>query len=129
MAEATIYYNILPHPTESEFVRKLWREYYRQDNGFIINDIMLKPGQFRRYWRKLPIVESIDPNISNESNLEALFEKYNDYNTNPCTQDELKERGIRHTSMVIGDIIRIKNNYYMVAGVGFRKIRWITSTH
>lgn len=67
-------------------------------------------------------------NLNNENEImdyiENLFFTFNSDNnplSSPNIQKKLKEFN-SHTSMSMGDIVQINNDYYMVAGVGFNKI-------
>ena len=121
--KATIYYNLLGHPGESAFARKMWRATHTEDQIIQITDT-----QFKKHWKKLPKKEIVKKDITKrEEILEGLFNKYNMYATNPYSnendpgQKTLKRLKIRHTSMMIGDIIEIDNTYYIVATDGFLK--------
>jgi len=124
-AKAIIYYNNTPHPSDSSYWGKKYQELYNESSL----PIFFKRKFFNQYWKKLPIEENIDntkfPISANE--LERLFEKYN-LSDNPYMnkkgQQTLKRLGLRHTSMSVGDVIQIGGDFYIVAMIGFRKIKW-----
>ena len=59
-----------------------------------------------------------------ESFLDMIFSRFND-ESNPLStkecQEKIKEKN-SHTSMTVGDIIKIDNEYYIVASMGFKKL-------
>ncbi|QKF94520.1 hypothetical protein QKU48_gp1062 [Fadolivirus algeromassiliense] len=67
-------------------------------------------------------------NIDNEESLhkylEELFSLFNS-EQNPLSTTDLQEKikiNKLHTSMSMGDVVKIMNNYYFVSGFGFKKI-------
>lgn len=121
--KATIYYNMLGHPGESAFARKMWKATHVEGQKVQITDT-----QFKKHWKKLPIKERVSKDIKKrEEVLEVLFSKYNMYATNPYSnendpgQKTLKRLKVRHTTMMIGDVIEIDNSYYIVTTDGFLK--------
>lgn len=127
MKPVYIFYAENPHPTEN----KEWGDVYRKVHFVTEQDKIALPISYRRkYWKKLPVDEEIDGNLPIESQLETLYLKYNNNNFNPLSsendpgQTKLKEAGIRHTSMSVGDILRVECQDYIVSGRGFKKIEW-----
>jgi hypothetical protein len=121
MRKATIYYNRLPHPMENDY----WNKKYNDVHFSEKDTVTLKIGFFRHYWRKMPIKEEVDTLNLNES-LEKIFAKYNQYDKNPYSSENngqhiIKEKDVLHTSMMVGDVIKVKD-YYIVASVGFKKL-------
>ena len=120
--KATIYYNMLPHPTENKFSHDMWFA-VRKDDIVKISNI-----QFKKYWKRLPVKEIIKKNKIIRIGLEKIFYKYNNYSMNPYSdyndpgQSMIKELGVRHTSMMIGDIIEFDNIYYITTSEGFSKV-------
>ncbi len=121
--KAEIYYGDLPpHPSETH-----WHELVTE---ILLGDtsVAMPIGFFRTYYRKLPIVEEIEDRSRGR---EKLFSKYNQSATNPYSSDNdpgqtmLHQAGARHTSMLVGDVIRIHKIYYMVGATGFRRVRFI----
>lgn len=113
--KARIFYASTPYPTTDK---------YWGDES--IKEIGLSKEFFNEHWKELPIAETI--NDDSESSLESLFAKYNDYDANPLShqnggQGIVKQLGV-HTSMSIEDIIEVGGIFYMVFGVGFKRIVW-----
>lgn len=66
-------------------------------------------------------------NKSTYNVLDAIFDMFN-RESNPLSTDAGQERirtmNASHTSMSVGDIIKIRKTCYMVAGEGFKKLKW-----
>lgn len=83
----------------------------------------LNKESFKEEYVKLPKNES-------ETDLEEIYTKYNQYSTNPYSEENdegqktIKSLGLHHTSMSVGDIIKTPKGYYAVANFGFKKIKW-----
>ena len=111
----TIYYAVYPHPRDDEVWGKFHYKYYFDEAS---TPITISKAFFNKYWKKVPILEKM-------KDKEGIFAKYN-MDSNPLgtreKQRALKERGIRHTSMSVFDIVKVNGVPYMVAGVGFRKV-------
>lgn len=84
---------------------------------------------FNKYYKKVhDNIVSADVDLNDEesihSHLQKLFELYNS-NVNPLSdkknQDSLVKNEM-HTSMSVGDIIKIKESYYAACMRGFSKI-------
>ena len=118
-------------------------------------------GEIEEHWQELPewVVENLaEDGMNFLSPLEEIYRRMNNYNTNPLAveyhhknrdeglnlepfcapensrtgQEWLKENGIGHTSMSVGDIIvvnhpslEIENGYYYCMSIGFDKIHSI----
>jgi len=122
MVQATIYYVDMPHPSESKFAEKYWSVlHYDKD----IKIVYVSKAQFKKYWQKMPYKE----NIKSYKDLDQLWHKYNIYRTNPCSSDNdpgqvtLKKLGVRHTSMSIGDVVKIGTIYYIAVSYGWAKLK------
>jgi len=126
MKEATIYYSKTPHPSHGS---KYWEGRYSAMHHGKGKIITLKENFFRTYWRKMPIKEMVNENKL-DSSLETIFAKYNDYSTNPYSSENngqriIKEKGVHHTSMSVEDVVKVGKTYYVVAGLGFKKLKLI----
>ena len=82
-------------------------------------------------WHKLQgnymLVDAFSLNDEHGDNgqiLHNIFEKYNDDDANPLSnkQEFIKEHNL-HTSMSVTDVIHLDNDYYMVSGSGFEKMK------
>ena len=123
MRKATIYYNVTPHPMENKYWAKKSLEISFGEES---NTVNLKKGFFTRYWRIMPIKEEVDE-FNLMQSLEDVYAKYNNYDANPYSaqnggQQVLKEIGVNHTSMMVGDVIKVGEEYYVVSGFGFKKL-------
>lgn len=57
--------------------------------------------------------------------LEGLFMRFNSED-NPLSASEYQKKikkFLSHTSMSVGDVVQIDDDYYVVAGVGFKKLK------
>lgn len=138
--KAEIFYQVLPHTSEAnEEVKKLYWVMMGYGDKNKAN-VVIKKGLWATYWRRLPLTEDIDTNIPINQELERIFAKYNtdgnpyyakqsnwedvihyDWRNDP-KQIMLRESGARHTSMSVGDVIKVDGTYYRVASAGFQKI-------
>jgi len=118
MKKAKIFYytNKLPHPSTNKIWGKIYNEIHFNSDT---KPVSIPIGFFKRYWRVLPIQE----NITSTSDIEEIFTKYNINNpyANPEGQRIIKEYNT-HTSMSVGDIIKVGSRYYIIAGEGFKKV-------
>ena len=85
-------------------------------------------AEFKRDWKKLPISIPYYKMLSLDENLSSVFEIMN--TRNPMGTPE-KQRWIRknlqphpHTSMSVGDVVKVNKKYYLVLDVGWKKMRW-----
>lgn len=69
--------------------------------------------------------EPLNINMDNDNILNDLFELFNSETENPLSsieyQNKIKQYHT-HTSMSVGDIIKLNNDYYVVAIRGFTKL-------
>jgi len=114
-----IFYNVLPHPSVAQ-----GDLYYKIQFGE--RKTMNMPiGVFKTYWRKMPEKEILTTEPLSYQ-FERLFGKYNSYKFNPLSnhndpgQKKVKKSGAKHTSMMVGDIFKVKGKYYIVSSVGFK---------
>ena len=59
--------------------------------------------------------------------LEGLWEKYNigkNKLTTPAGQQLIRQKGVRHTSMSIGDMVKIGNKTYVASSIGWTPVRF-----
>lgn len=115
-AEIFYYTNEIPHPAENKYWGSIYKIiHYREEPS----PFSIKVGFFKRYWRKLPVKED----IHSINDFELIFKKYNLNNPYSSVDGQriIKEYKT-HTSMSIGDVIKVNNTYYMVSNLGFRKL-------
>jgi len=124
MVKAEILYANLDHPSVGS---KLNKKMYEQIHLVQPRLLVMPIGYYRKHYNKLPLKEDINTNLPIMPQLEKLFHKYNadsnpyDYYNTPG-QDALKQIGVRHTSMSIGDIIKVGKNRYIVLSRGFGNV-------
>lgn len=110
------YAKSMPHPGTPE-VPNWW---YRELHYGLQKTLPLKKSFFRNNWRQVGTSNSKDP--------EELFVMYNRDYTNPLAtsqgQQLIRSLGVRHTSMSVGDIVKVRNFYYIAAGEGFKRVVW-----
>lgn len=127
MKQATIYYYIdfdprIPNLKDIYDTVRLGR---KTGHGIV----RVKKGVWTQNWRMLPKKESVSANL--KLSFEKLFAEYNNYKVNPYSsendvgQTTLKKLGLDHTSMSVGDVIRVDNRYWMVADTGFKMIKFV----
>ena len=118
-----IFYARLPNPATNKTIGKLWNKMHFQN----VETITIPEGVFRTYWRLMPNKE-IQTKEPFFYQFERLFKKYNSHR-NPYGsymdpgQPTLKQVGVRHTSMSVGDMFKVDGQYWMVGGVGFIRVR------
>lgn len=86
-------------------------------------------NDFKKDWKKLPISIPYYKRMSLNENLNNTFKILNTIG-NPMETPE-NQRWIRknlhphpHTSMSVGDIVKINKKYYIVLGIGWKKMKW-----
>ena len=130
MKQAEIYYVDLPHPSES----KIADDMYFLIHGCNRDEIKLLPIKysfFAKHWKKLPKKEQVTEEEVRDKEFDRLFAKYNHYDTNPYSSDNdpgqkiLKRLNLHHTSMSIGDMIKVGNKFFIVASIGWRQIKQV----
>lgn len=120
MNKVKIYYNELPHPGVDKFAADLHPKiHYDQPR-----QITITKAEFKKYWVLLPKTELIsDKNIKDK-----IFYKYNRYSQNPYSDENdpgqsiLKGLDVRHTTMMIGDVMKVNNIHYIVTIDGFARL-------
>jgi len=58
--------------------------------------------------------------------LDKVFKLMNQDNTNPMTRPEMQEwirKNTTHTSMSVGDVIKVDNKYYVCKDIGWKEIK------
>jgi hypothetical protein len=126
MKQATIYYYVEFDPRISSL--KNIYDSIRFGNKAKYSSVSIKKGTWKRNWRMLPKKEKVSANL--KLSFEKLFEKYNNYTRNPYSSENdigqitLKKLGLDHTSMSVGDVIKVDNKYWMVADTGFSRIKF-----
>lgn len=124
--EARTYYSKTPHPS---YGGDYWADRYKAIHWGNAKTITLKENFFRKYWRKMPVKEMVDTDNLIQS-LENIYAKYNDYSTNPYSAENngqkiVKDKDVGHTSIMVGDIIKVGKTPYIVGGMGFKKVRFV----
>lgn len=121
--KAIIYYNKLKHPATDRFAHKLWIVYRKDPKNQILH---ISDTEFDKNWTRLPVKEEIGEIEDINESLEEIYRKYNLSSLNPYSNDPgqkiLRNLNVRHTSMMMGDIIEIDNTYYLVVSTGFLQV-------
>lgn len=111
----TIYYANSPHPVENKEWGKFYNVIHFSDDP---NPIQISEKYFKKFWKKAPtLFKTVDK--------EWIFSKLNGPDNPLATKDgqaRLRAKGIQHTSMSVGDVIKVKDKYYVTANVGFRRL-------
>jgi hypothetical protein len=76
--------------------------------------------EFEKDYVELPIE-------SDKDNLESIFEDFNIGKSHQKmslreNQDWIRQHGLSHTSMSVGDVAKINNDFYIVKDVGWKKL-------
>ena len=109
--------------------RMLHLRSYAPDAG---ESIRLPKEKFAKWWRKMAEVNVSDNDAKNDISglLEHLWGQFNDDGygaknplATPQGQAKVKASGTHHTSMSIGDVIKVGTNYYIAVSVGFAKLK------
>ena len=87
-----------------------------------------RKSDFKKDYKKLPITIPYDKSNNIDENLEKVFEIMNIRNPMETKQ---KQDWIRknlqpnpHTSLSVGDVVKVGKNYYLAIGIGWKKMRW-----
>ena len=97
---------------------------------FTLNQFKSKPGFisfpkkiFEQDWAKVPI------DYGDDNSVEEVFADLNDDLRNnlgtPSNQEWLKNNGVHHTSMSVGDIVQRKNKFFVCLSLGWTEIKFI----
>lgn len=98
----------------------------KSDQEFILNKFLsptkVTRKQFKDYYRL--IYEKNDTVTEIDQYLNSLFELFNSEHNPLCRQkyQNLIKNLNSHTTMGVGDVVRINDQYYIVASFGFEKI-------
>jgi hypothetical protein len=117
--EVSIHYYDNPHPSEcgDAEVRELWFA-LREKNK---NTLRMNKCFMRKHYKQV-YVEDNNIYLPSPDLLDTIFADFN-CEDNPLAtkegQQKLKELEVRHTSMSVGDIIQIADEYHIVANNGF----------
>jgi len=113
-------------PRDSEYDEKIYSELHFSDSE---KPVVMKRSYFDEKYGQLFTQEQVK---KIPEDLEVIFSKYNSDSRNPIAtptgQESIKSRGIHHTSMSIGDVVRVvrsgnkPDDYFITANVGFRKL-------
>jgi hypothetical protein len=74
---------------------------------------------------KLPISFEINENEAIETELDKIFATLNEDENpmgTPEMQQWIKDNGLKHTSMSVGDIIKSKKGFYVCKNIGWKKL-------
>ena len=102
--------------------------YFKKNSPFAFGYAQRHPtkSELRRHYRKLPIKIPYDHTLSKNQNLERAYSILNSDTINPLStptyQRWILQSGVGHTSMSMGDIVKIGKDFYIVEDVGFEKI-------
>jgi hypothetical protein len=80
-----------------------------------VNDVKFAPGLYREVW-SFNTEEDIEP--------DDVFAMFNIEEENPLVkrQDIVAAKGLRHTSMSIGDVVDINGRKYIALSLGWRQL-------
>jgi hypothetical protein len=86
--------------------------------------VTIDPERFEEDWA---FVSEEEVSSSSTAELEDIWTKYNRYNVNPLSAENngqhiIEDAGVNHTSMSIGDVIRVEDRYYIAARTGFLRL-------
>lgn len=87
--------------------------------------IVIKKKQFRKLWR--PVDTSRTKGKTTPQKLEGLWEKYNIGQTNiktPKGQEMIRRKGVGHSSMSVGDMVKLGDKHYVASNVGWTPVRF-----
>ena len=93
---------------------------------YLHGDLPTKRG-FKKDYVKLPIKIKYERSLTKNQNLERTYLLLNGISgKNPLGSDYIQNwmlrKGVSHTSMSIGDIIKVGDHYYIVSEVGFKRL-------
>ena len=99
--------------------------YNKSKSPFIfgIGDKPTSLGHVSKWYSKVHTLE-MGGDVS--PNLEAIFALFNLGNNplaTPRGQDRIRRLGVGHTSISVGDIVKVDGNYYYCDKVGWKKMR------
>lgn len=122
---AEIYYYDNPHPSlaEEDFVRDLWHKLRADSKPDVVQ---MSKAFFKKHYIK--VRDTFLVGMKPIDYAERLFADYN-CEENPLASEEnqarLKQLGVKHTSMSVGDIIIIDDVPHIVANTGFHIINFV----
>jgi len=102
--------------------------YFKRDRYEYYSGKLPTRRAFKQDYVKLPYKFTYNKKLSRNQNLERVFILLNDGADKPNplsgkgSQIWLKQHNIGHTSMSIGDIIKVGDHYYIVSEIGFKRL-------
>lgn len=87
-----------------------------------------RKSDFKKDYKKLPTTIPYDRSNDLDGNLSNVFEIMNIRNPMETAQKQYWiKKNLQpnpHTSMSVGDVIKVGKNYYLTLGIGWKKMRW-----
>lgn len=111
-----------PHPEKYEEDNN--ELYHKVHMGETPTQVTIDEDWFEDRWAK---VSEEEVSSSRTKELEKLWDKYNKYPSNPLSAENggqhiLEENDIDHTSMTIGDVVKVEDRYYIAVQWGFCRL-------
>jgi hypothetical protein len=82
--------------------------------------------EFHWNYTKVYSISIVKKRMKNDTILNNLYERFNTSAnplSTPDSQQMLRAENVRHTSMSMGDIIKINSSYFIVRSIGFKKLK------
>lgn len=87
-----------------------------------------RKSDFLKDYKKLPITIPYDRSNDIDGNLANVFDIMNIRNPmeSKINQDWIRKnlQPNPHTSMSVGDVVKVGKNYYLTLSIGWKKMRW-----
>lgn len=116
---ASIYYAKNTDPRTSSLHHKLYFEQMRRDEE---TGVFSMPKKF--FEENYEYISRYE--LQSKEDMPSLFSIYNQDHLNPLSTPEgqarIRSSGVRHTSMSVGDIVKIDGKYFIVAPIGWREV-------
>jgi len=101
-----------------------WDSIYREVHYGNKPSLAVTRNEFNTYWGYVDSRNVDTTTRSTQGVLESIFGMYNVSNplATPAGQQKIRSVGVGHTSMSIGDVIKLGGIYYIVASEGFKRL-------
>lgn len=124
--KADIFYSTMPHPSEDEWFGSVFYSKVRSHETPEGGVVKFPKAKFARYFKKMASFEVKDDSSASLERLWEVFNDASDEGANPLGtpegQAKVRASGTHHTSMSVGDVVKIGRKLHVAVSVGFARM-------